>query len=86
MVSTYQAGKVILVRADGATLNTHFRAFGKPMAIAADPARLTVGDTYTVWYYRNVPAVAPQPWASTTLLSAPALPRHRRHRHPRDGL
>ncbi|MGH8610316.1 MAG: TIGR03032 family protein, partial [Gammaproteobacteria bacterium] len=28
VVSTYQAGKVILVRADGATLNTHFRSFG----------------------------------------------------------
>ncbi|MGH2524877.1 MAG: TIGR03032 family protein, partial [Anaerolineales bacterium] len=59
-VSTYQAGKVILVRADGATLNTHFRAFGKPMGIAADPARLTIGGANTVWYYRNVPAVAPK--------------------------
>ena len=59
-VSTYQAGKVILVRADGATLNTHFRAFGKPMGIAADRSRLTIGGTNTVWYYRNVPAVAPK--------------------------
>ena len=60
MVSTYQAGKVILVRNDGATLNTHFRAFGKPMGIAADRSRLTIGGTNTVWYYRNVPAVAPK--------------------------
>ena len=60
VVSTYQAGKVIVVRADGATLNTHFRAFGKPMGIAADRSRLTIGGTNTVWYYRNVPAVAPK--------------------------
>lgn len=60
VVSTYQAGKVILVRADGETLNTHFRSFTRPMGIAADRARLTIGGTNTVWYYRNVPAVAPK--------------------------
>lgn len=59
-ISTYQAGKVILVRADGDSLNTHFRAFSKPMGIAADGVRLTVGGTNTVWYYRNVPDVAPK--------------------------
>ena len=59
-VSTYQAGKVILVRTDGGVLNTHFRTFGKPMGIAADRARLTIGGANTVWYYRNMPAVAPK--------------------------
>ncbi|MGH8651653.1 MAG: TIGR03032 family protein [Gammaproteobacteria bacterium] len=58
MVSTYQAGKVILVRSNGGVLNTHFCSFGKPMGIAADRARLTIGGANTVWYYRNVPAVA----------------------------
>ena len=58
VVSTYQAGKVILVRSDGAALNTHFRAFAKPMGIAADRHRLTVGGARSVWSYRNVPAVA----------------------------
>jgi uncharacterized protein (TIGR03032 family) len=58
VVSTYQAGKVIVVRADGDTLNTHFRAFHKPMGIAADAARLTIGGANTVWYYRNMPGVA----------------------------
>ncbi len=57
-VSTYQAGKMILVRHDGGALNTHFRSFGKPMGIAADHARFTLGGTNTVWYYRNVPALA----------------------------
>jgi len=60
VVSTYQAGKVILVRNDGGTLNTHFRSFAKPMGITADANRLTVGGTNTVWYYRNMPAVAPK--------------------------
>ncbi len=59
-VSTYQAGKVILVRNDGGTINTHFRNFAKPMGIAADHSRLTVGGSNTVWYYRNMPAVAPK--------------------------
>ena len=58
VVSTYQAGKVILIRNDQGVLNTHFRTFAKPMGIAADGARLTIGGTNTVWYYRNVPAVA----------------------------
>ncbi len=59
-ISTYQAGKVILVRWDESTgtVNTHFRAFGKPMGIAADAARLAIGGQNTVWNYRNMPAVA----------------------------
>jgi Domain of unknown function (DUF4915) len=52
LVSTYQAGKVILIRNAQGTVNTHFRAFAKPMGIAADAARLTIGGTNTVWYYR----------------------------------
>jgi len=58
VVSTYQAGMVIVVRNDGGTLNTHFRTFAKPMGIAADDSRLTIGGVNTVWDYRNVPAVA----------------------------
>jgi uncharacterized protein (TIGR03032 family) len=58
-VSTYQAGKVILVREDNGTMNTHFRNFHKPMGIAAGPnGELSVGGANTVWYYRNMPAVA----------------------------
>jgi uncharacterized protein (TIGR03032 family) len=56
-VSTYQAGKVILVRNDNGVLNTHFRTFHKPMGIAADSSRLTIGGANTVWYYRNMPSV-----------------------------
>jgi uncharacterized protein (TIGR03032 family) len=58
VVSTYQAGKVILVREDEGKLNTHFLDFGKPMGIAVDGQRLTVGGRNTVWYYRNMEALA----------------------------
>src|SRR5436190_13537024 len=57
-VSTYQAGTVILIRSDQGTINTHFRRFQKPMGITADAQRLTIGGANTVWYYRNMPAVA----------------------------
>ncbi len=56
-VSTYQAGKVILVRGDGDTLNTHFRNFAKPMGIAMSASRLAIGGSNTVWTYQNMPAV-----------------------------
>ena len=58
IVSTYQAGKAIVVRSDNGALNTHFRTFTKPMGIAADNHRLTIGGANTVWEYRNMPAVA----------------------------
>jgi uncharacterized protein (TIGR03032 family) len=58
IVSTYQAGKAIIVRNDNGTLNTHFRTFAKPMGIVADQSRLTIGGANTVWEYRNMPEVA----------------------------
>lgn len=57
-VSTYQAGRVIFVRIDEGTVNTHFRNFHKPMGIAKYQNELSIGGANTVWYYRNVPAVA----------------------------
>jgi uncharacterized protein (TIGR03032 family) len=59
-VSTYQAGRVILIRNDNGQLNTHFRNFHKPMGLALYQNELSVGGANTVWYYRNVPAVAPK--------------------------
>lgn len=57
-VSTYQAGKLILVREDEGVVNTHFRTFHKPMGLAASQGRLSIGGANTVWTYHNVPAVA----------------------------
>src|SRR4029453_13806939 len=57
LVSTYQAGKLIVVRSDGGVLNTHFPTLAKPWGFAAAPPRLAIGGAHTVWEYRNVPAV-----------------------------
>lgn len=57
-LSTYQAGKLILVRADGDVVNTHIRMFNRPMGLAANAAKLAVGCAYDIWELRNVPAVA----------------------------
>src|SRR6185295_4046933 len=58
LVSTYQSGWVILVRADGEALNTHFRSFASPMGLAVGPRYLAIGTARHVWEYRNVPAAA----------------------------
>jgi len=58
IVSTYQAGKAIVIRNDNGALNTHFRPFAKPMGIAASGNSLTIGGANTVWEYRNMPALA----------------------------
>lgn len=68
VVSTYQAGKVILVRHEPGqrtngqgtpgTLNTHFRSFHKPMGLAVQGNKLAIGGQKTVWELHNMPAVA----------------------------
>lgn len=59
LVSTYQSGRLILLRAENATtLNTHFRMFNSPMGIAVGNARIAVGTEREVWDFRNMPAVA----------------------------
>lgn len=59
VISTYQAGKVVLARADGEVLNTHFRVLQKPMGLAVDAAgRMAIGTSCHIWDLRNIPAVA----------------------------
>src|SRR5215475_5137345 len=60
LVTTYQAGKLVLVRDEGDRLNTHYRAFQSPMglALADGGTRLAIGTTLQVWEFRDVPSVA----------------------------
>ena len=58
VVSTYQAGKLIVLRADNGVINTHFRAFKKPMGLAVTNEKIALGTAYKIWDFRNVPAVA----------------------------
>src|SRR5262245_38305736 len=57
-VTTYQAGKLVLLRADQGKLNTHFRGFRRPMGLAATHGRLAVGTATEIWDFHDVPAVA----------------------------
>jgi uncharacterized protein (TIGR03032 family) len=58
LVTTYQAGKLVIVRDEGDHLNTHFRAFPAPMGLALDGSRLAIGTLIQVWEYVDVPLVA----------------------------
>jgi uncharacterized protein (TIGR03032 family) len=57
MVSTYQSGRLIVVRAGDGALNTHFRAFPSPMGIARNDQTLALGTKAQVLVYQNQPAV-----------------------------
>src|SRR5262245_40858718 len=58
LVTTYQAGKLVMLRPDWNRLNTHFRTFSKPMGLAVDGDRLAIGTALEIWEYHNAPAVA----------------------------
>jgi uncharacterized protein (TIGR03032 family) len=58
LVTTYQAGKLVLVRDEGDHLNAHFRGFPAPMGMALDGDRLAIGTKMQVWEFVDVPAVA----------------------------
>lgn len=82
LVTTYQAGKLVVLRNDGGVLNTHFRNLPKPMGLARDGGRLAIGCHADVWEFHNVPAVCGQldesddyPQAATSKHDACFLPR-----------
>lgn len=58
LVSTYQANKLLAVRASGQGLSTLVRTFDKPMGIAADGRWLALGTRDQVWLFRNAPDIA----------------------------
>ena len=60
LVTTYQAGKLVVLRADQDRINTHFRDFSKPMGLAVAGDRLAVGTRLEIWEFHNVPAVIPK--------------------------
>ncbi len=57
LVTTYQAGKLVILRNDKGVLNTHFRNFHKPMGLAIAGGKLAVGCNIDIWEFHNVPAV-----------------------------
>src|SRR5699024_4615542 len=51
LVSTYQAGKLVIVRENEGKLNTHFRVYNRPMGLAHDGGRMALGTAVSVEYY-----------------------------------
>jgi uncharacterized protein (TIGR03032 family) len=60
LVTTYQAGKLVILRDNGGVLNTHFRNFVKPMGLAFHGGKLAIGTNVDVWEFHNIPAVCPR--------------------------
>ncbi len=60
LISTYQAGKLMVVRAEGGKLNTLLRHFEKPMGMAVSPQRMALGGRRDIWSFRNALDIAPQ--------------------------
>jgi len=60
LVSTYQANKLLAVRASSQGLSTLVRTFERPMGLAVDARRLTIGTSNQIWFFRNAPDIAPR--------------------------
>jgi uncharacterized protein (TIGR03032 family) len=60
LVSTYQANKLLVVRAAGGGLSTLVRTFERPMGLAVDSRRLAIGTRNQVWQFCNAPDIAPR--------------------------
>jgi uncharacterized protein (TIGR03032 family) len=58
VVTTYQTNRVVFVRARGGAVNTHFRAYDKPMGVAVAPGRIALGTRHEVWDLRDMPEAA----------------------------
>jgi uncharacterized protein (TIGR03032 family) len=57
LVTTYQAGRVVLVREGGDSLNSHFRALPTPMGVAYNGRDLAIGTRSEVVVFQNQPAL-----------------------------
>ena len=58
LVSTYQAGKLIVVRNQQGKVNTHFKLLRKPMGLCGDINHFAVGTLNRIQEFRNMPAAA----------------------------
>ena len=60
LITTYQANKLLVARAAGAGLSMLVRTFDRPMGLAVDARRLSIGTRDQVWFLRNAPGIAPR--------------------------
>lgn len=55
LISTYQAGKLVLARNDGGEVNAHYRNAPRPMGIAVGNGQVAIGTTGEIVFYDDVP-------------------------------
>lgn len=60
LVTTYQAGQVVMVRPQEQGVNTHFMAFDRPMGIAKRNNEISIGGAAAITRFRNLAAVGPK--------------------------
>ena len=60
LISTYQANKLLVARAAGSGLSMLVRTFERPMGLAGDAKRLTIGTRNQIWFLLNAPDIAPR--------------------------
>jgi uncharacterized protein (TIGR03032 family) len=60
VISTYQAHKLLVARAQPGGLSTLVRTFERPMGLAAFGGRLAIGTRNQVWLFRDAPDIAPR--------------------------
>ena len=59
-VTTYQAGKLVVVRACQGRVSTLLRTFDQAMGLAIDQRRMAIGTRFQIWQLRNAPDIARQ--------------------------
>jgi uncharacterized protein (TIGR03032 family) len=60
LVTTYQANKLLVVRAAQGGLSTLVRTFERPMGLAVDARGMALGTRDQIWFLRNAPDIAPR--------------------------
>ena len=60
LVSTYQAGKLVVLRSINGQLDIQFQNFPKPMGLAVDQNRLAIGTTDEILEFHHAPATSHQ--------------------------
>ena len=58
LVTTYQAGRLVILRGEQGKLNTHFRVFPKPMGLASRADRLAIATRLHIMEFHNQSDVA----------------------------
>jgi len=79
LVTTYQAGKLIILSALGETLNAHFVQADRAMGVVANHTRLAVGTVHRIEQFYNIPAICaklPQSDPPQPTHDACYVPRH----------